>query len=293
MADQKQYCSNVKCIRLYGAICDLFATSFITGTVLFPNGTNFLYTDFIDTIHDDGISNPLRACLYANDAGSRLCNVLWNALRGDAPSPTKQRVASLLDVIHLFKESAGVCTHRFLPFLRIPATLRGRIARTASCIASCHLCVTAVLWLATSSPASICPISQSVGVICNVGWSEIPKNGRVISIGNTIPQSFQAICQIRINGETFKLGIRDAVSAARAVPLEFSTLRSSLSAGPDRRFLCKWQYPWQGITSDVASNQPVYRKWERKPDRIFTRLSLHPQWLHVGHSCRMNCKWHI
>ena len=126
---------------------------------------------------------------------SRVCYLLCNALYTSSTIalPSRQSAEAVLEAARLFGSTQQQCLQNELPFLQIPATLRGRLARSTSCTVECNVCITVMLLLAVASPASICPTSQHVGSIWNVGQCPIPAEGRVAAIGEQLPISFQNI----------------------------------------------------------------------------------------------------
>ena len=87
-----------------------------------------------------------------------------------------------------------------------------------------------------------------------------------------------------------KLAVRDTVSAARAVPLQFSTLRASITAGSPRGLFCKWQLPLVGDNLNCEQHQPHLPNPapEIKSDiyAAFATTSVAERWLYLSNGMR-------
>ena len=127
----------------------------------------------------------LQAHLRMGGIASRVCYLFCIALSDglNVVLPSPRLCGQIVEIVRLLILAQPNCKQKRLPFLSLPATLRGRLARCTSCTLHCCICVTAMILLAVSSPTSLTLPSAEVGVIYSVGLGPLPQNiHRIVAI---------------------------------------------------------------------------------------------------------------
>ena len=165
--------------------------------------------------------------------------------------PSEAMSRRVLDVVVAFGQALKFCQHCRGELFAVPATVFGRLCRSASTALPLGACPTLCIYMAVTASAIVDFSPRIVGSICDCRSVAVvsPAVDRFLSVFRELHVAGQLICQFVFNGDKYYVSNTDNPSAAARCPLQLSSLRSLRWGSSNKRIVAKWFIHHEPVTS--------------------------------------------